>query len=91
MAHLCCNRPQQALEYSTQAASIYDGWDTTYRVMASALAHLGRLDEARVAVSKLLELAPNVTVSGLRERWPLRNKDALEMILDGLSRAGLPE
>jgi len=59
--------------------------------MASALAHLERMDEAAAAVARLLELAPNMTVSGLRERWPLRNKDTLEMILDGLRRAGLPE
>ena len=91
LAHLCCGRPAEALEHANRAESIYDGWDTTYRVMASALAHLGHIDEARVAVGKLLELAPNITVSGLRERWPLRNKDTLEMILDGLSRAGLPE
>ncbi len=91
LAHLCCRRPEEALEHANRAASIYDGWDTTYRVMASALAHLGRMDEARAAVERLLELAPNITVSGLRERWPLRNKETLEMILDGLSRAGLPE
>jgi adenylate cyclase len=91
LAHLCCNRPEEALEYATRSESIYDGWDTTYRVMASALAHLERIDEAAAAVARLLELAPNLTVSGLRERWPLRNKDKLEMILDGLRRAGLPE
>jgi hypothetical protein len=59
--------------------------------MASALAHLERMDEAAAAVTRLLELAPGLTVSGLRERWPLRNKGKLEMILDGLRRAGLPE
>ena len=91
LAHLCCGRPAEAFEYATRAASIYDGWDTTYRVMASALAHLERMDEAAAAVTRLLELAPGLTVSGLRERWPLRNKGKLEMILDGLRRAGLPE
>jgi len=91
LAHLCCGRPAEALEYATRSAGIYGSWDTTYRVMASALAHLERMDEARTAVARLLELAPNITVSGLRERWPLRNKDTLEMILDGLRRAGLPD
>jgi TolB-like protein len=91
LAHLCCGRPEEALEYASRSESIYDGWDTTYRVMASALAHLKRMDEAGAAVARLIELAPNLTVSGLRERWPLRNKDRLEMILDGLRRAGLPE
>jgi len=91
LAHLCCGRYEEALEYATRSESIYDGWDTTYRVMASALAHLERMDEAAAAVTRLCELAPNLTVSGLRERWPLRNKDKLEMILDGLRRAGLPQ
>ena len=49
------------------------------------------MDEARLAVDRLLGLAPNATVSGLRERWPLRNRKVLENILEGLSRAGLPE
>ena len=89
LAHLCCDRPEEAFEYATRSESIYAGWDTTYRIMASALAHLERMDEAAAAVAKLLELAPNLTVSGLRDRWPLRNKDKLEMILDGLRRAGL--
>jgi len=91
LAHLCCDRPEKALEYATRSESIYAGWDTTYRIMASALADLERMDEAAAAVAKLLELAPNLTLSGLRERWPLRNKDRLEMILDGLRRAGLAE
>ena len=90
-AHLSLGRPAEALENATRSASIYDGWDTTYRLMASALVQLGRMEEARGAVLRLLELAPNLTVSGLRERWPLRNKDTLEMILDGLHQAGLPD
>ena len=91
LAYLCKGRPQEALEHATRSASIYDGWDTTYRVMAAALAHLGRMDEANSAVERLLELAPNATVSGLRERWPFRNRDKLEKILQGLRLAGLPE
>jgi TolB-like protein len=91
LAPRCCGRHEEALEYATRSESIYDGWDTTYRVMASALAHLERMEEAAAAVTRLCELAPNLTVSGLRERWPLRNKDKLEMILDGLRRAGLPQ
>ena len=91
LAHLCCGRPAESCEQARHAARIYSGWDTTWRVLASALAQLGRLDEAQEAVAKLLELAPDVTVSGLRERWPLRDKQVLETILDGLRRAGLPE
>jgi pentatricopeptide repeat protein len=70
---------------------MYPDWDTTYRVLASALVQLGRVEEARSAVAKLLELAPNMTVSGLRELWPIRDSETLEMMLDGLKTAGLPD
>jgi TolB-like protein len=91
MSHLVCGRPEAAWEATKRSARIYPGWDTTYRIMAPALVQLGRMDEAREAVAKLRELAPDVSVSRLRERWPLRNKDSLEMMLDGLRVAGLPE
>ena len=32
-----------------------------------------------------------MTVSRLRVLWPIRNPDTLNMILDGLRSAGLPE
>jgi len=60
-------------------------------VGSTSLVQLGRIDEARDAVAKLRELAPDVSVSRLRERWPLRDRDTLNMVLDGLRVAGLPE
>ena len=91
LSHLVLGDPAKAYELTKQSARVYPGWDTTYRIMAPALVQLDRIDEAREAVAKLQELAPNITVSRLRERWPLRNQDTLNMILDGLRTAGLPE
>lgn len=91
LSHLVLGDPVKAYELTKQSARVYPGWDTTYRIMAPALVQLDRIDEARDAVAKLQELAPGVTVSRLRERWPLRNRDTLNMILDGLRAAGLPE
>jgi len=91
MAHLMCDRPAEAFEQSSKAARIYADWDTIYRVMAPALVELGRLDEARAACARLMELAPGITVSRLRERWPMRDRQALDRFLDGLRAAGLPE
>ena len=91
MAHLMCGRPTEACDLATKSARMYAGWDTTYRILAPALVQLGRMDEARSTVAKLLELAPAMTISGLRERWPIRDKETLNAILDGLRIAGLPE
>ena len=91
LGNLLCGRPAEASEYARQSARIYADWDTTYRVLGAAEAELGRLDEARAAVGKLRRLAPNITLSHLRERWPIRNREKLESILDALRVAGLPE
>ena len=91
MAHLMCGRPTEACDLATKSARMYAGWDTTYRILAPALVQLGRMDEARSAVAKLLELAPTMTISGLRARWPIRDTETLNAILDGLRIAGLPE
>lgn len=91
MSHLMLGRPAEAWEATKRSARIYAGWDTTYRIMAPALVQLGRMEEAREAVAKLRELAPDISVSRLRERWPVRNQDNLNMMLDGLRAAGLPE
>jgi adenylate cyclase len=91
MAHLMCGRPAEAYDQSAKAARIYADWDTIYRVMAPALVELGRMDEARAAAARLVELAPGMTISRLRERWPMRDRQALNRFLDGLRAAGLPE
>ena len=91
LAHLMCDRPAEALEMAARSAQIYPDWDTTWRVQAAALMQLGREQDARGAVARLLELAPDLTISGLRERWPIRDTGALEKILESLQRAGLPE
>ena len=91
LAHLMCDRPAEAREMAERSAQIYPGWDTTWRVLGSANIRLGREDEAHSAVARLLELAQNATLSGLRERWPIRDTRKLERILEDLRHAGLPE
>jgi len=91
MGHLFCGRPDEAYELAKKSARMYPDWDTTYWAMVPALTQLGRVEEARSAVSKLRELSPAVTVSRLRELLSYRDPEALDMILDGMTIAGLPE
>jgi len=91
IAHLFCGRPAEAYELATKSARMYPDWDTTYWAMIPALMQLGRVAEARSAVSKLLELSPSATVSRYRELLPIRNPEYLNIMLDGMAAAGLPE
>jgi TolB-like protein/tetratricopeptide (TPR) repeat protein len=61
--------------------------------LAAALGQLGRTNEALTAVEELRRRRPGLTVRDVRS-WPhnrSRSDEALEHLLDGLRRAGLPE
>jgi TolB-like protein/class 3 adenylate cyclase len=91
LSHLFCGRPAEAHELARKSARMYAEWDSTYWALIPALVQLGRIDEARSTVSKFLELSPNATVTRLGELLPIRNPDYLNLILDGMAKAGLPE
>jgi adenylate cyclase len=91
VSHLFRGRPLEAYDLARKSARMYADWDSTYWALIPALVQLGRIDEARSTIVKFLELSPNATVNRLREILPIRNPDSLNMILDGMASAGLPE
>jgi len=90
-AQLFGGRPAEALDLAERSASLNPDWDSTYWGLIPAYVQLDRLPEARAALSKFLSLAPGMTVSGLRQLLPIRNPASLELVLDGLRKAGLPD
>jgi hypothetical protein len=58
--------------------------------LAAVCGHLGRSDEAKKAVSKILSLSPGTTISRIR-KLPIQDEARLAILLDGLRKAGLPE
>ena len=69
----------------------------THRLtLAAALAHLGRLDEARSAVNAGLALNPTYSISRARAARTAVSDDPthlaqLETYFDGMRKAGVPE
>ena len=61
------------------------------RVKVAANAHLGRLDEARVELSRMLAINPKLTIAGYREYAHYMAPEVLELYVAGLRLAGLPE
>jgi adenylate cyclase len=60
-------------------------------VLAAALAHLDRIEEARAAVDAALDELPDLTQAYLEKALPTKQPDGLAPYLDGLRKAGLPE
>jgi tetratricopeptide (TPR) repeat protein len=81
----------EAIRWGEQAVEGNPHYVTSYRALATALAHAGRVDEARSLVSRLQVLIPDLSLSNLAEVTVFKQSGGLDLILDGLRRAGVPE
>jgi TolB-like protein/class 3 adenylate cyclase len=87
---------EQAVSWCRRAIEANRNYPEAHFHLASALARLGRLDEARSAVTAGLALNPSFTVSRARINWTALSDDPthpqqLAPIFEGLRAAGLPE
>jgi TolB-like protein/class 3 adenylate cyclase/Tfp pilus assembly protein PilF len=87
---------EQAVAWCRRAIEANRNYPLPHFVLGVALAHLGRLDEARSAVKAGLALNPAFAVSRARALWAAMSDDPTylaqrETILDGLRKAGVPE
>lgn len=63
-------------------------WPPTYWMLAAAYAHLGRLDEARAVLQRLLEFAPYTSLAGVSIVGQ-RSDGRFDVLIEGLRKAGL--
>ena len=89
-------RYEEAVAWCRRTIEANRNYPVAYFQLAAALAHLGRLDEARSAVKAGLVLDPTFTVSRARAARTERSADPtylaqLELNLDGMRKAGVPE
>jgi TolB-like protein len=62
-----------------------------YKPLIASLGHLGRRDEARPYVDKLLSLEPTFTVEHFGRRYPFKRDEDRRRYMEGLRLAGIPE
>ncbi|HEV2334488.1 MAG TPA: adenylate/guanylate cyclase domain-containing protein [Stellaceae bacterium] len=92
LAHLGARRFQQSLEWADRALHDQPRLNPAMRLKIAALAHLGRLDEARGELARLLAFQPGLTIAGWRAfTTPGAAPEIVELWAEGLRRAGLPE
>jgi adenylate cyclase len=59
--------------------------------LAATYAMMGRLDEAKACVAKVLEIEPKTSVEEYRKSQLYKDPKYTEQFLEALRRAGLPE
>jgi len=91
IVHLSARHFEQAIEWADHALHEQRRLVAAMRVKVVANAHLGRLDEARAELSRVLAIDPRLTIAGFREFAHFMAPEVLELYVTGLRVAGLPE
>jgi adenylate cyclase len=91
MAHFVAGRYLEATQWARKSVQRKPIWRTGHAVLASSLAHLNRLEEAKAAVGDYLENIPGATISKLLENFLFPDPKYPRLLAEGLRKAGLPE
>ena len=91
-AHIAARRFEEAIEWADRALHDQPRFTVAVRAKVVANAHLGRLDEARAELGRMLALYPGLTIAAWRAfaATPFA-PELVELYLTGLRLAGLPE
>ena len=90
VANLLAGKYETAATLLRQRILMAPRTDFSRAVLASALGHLGEIEEARLVWRELMEINPQYTFKNHYARQPFANQDDVRRIADGLDRAGLP-
>ncbi len=90
-AHFVAGRYDEAVAWAEKSLRERPEVPAPQRLLATSLAHLDRLDEAREAFARVLKITPHVSAKGIQGAIHFGRPEDLERYLDGLRKAGLPE
>lgn len=90
LALIQLQRDEGAVQAGQRAVQLNPRWSTSWRALAAALALAGRLNEAKEATRRLLDLDSTCSISAVAARYGLSDQASVRYF-DGLRKAGLPE
>jgi adenylate cyclase len=91
-AHLAAGQYEAAVEWADRSLRQFPRYTPTNRYKVIALAHLGRIAEARAALERELELRPGLTIAAVKGMYAATlAPELLAVFVEGYRKAGLPE
>ena len=89
MAYLLAGKYETAVTLFRERIVLVPRTDFSRAPLASALGHLGEIDEARRIWRELMEINPKYSFSEHFGRLPFQRQEDVQRIVDGLAKAGL--
>jgi tetratricopeptide (TPR) repeat protein len=91
-AHMVAGRYEEALDWTERTLREEPGYRGALVTKTIACAHLNRTEEARAALSQLIEAQPGLTIGRYMVFWSRAfSPELMAISLTGLRKAGLPE
>jgi len=93
LAHLCAGRYEAAAEWADRSLREQSRSSLVVRYKLAACAYLGRIEEVREWLERLLELEPGLTITQWKASHPAQSisPGVVAILEEGLRKAGLPE
>ena len=89
MAYLLAGKYETAVAVLRERILLVPGTDFSRVLLASALGHLGEVDEARRIWQELKDINPKYSFSEHFARQPFKKEEDVQRIAEGLAKAGL--
>ena len=90
MAYLLAGKYETAASHFRERIRLVPRTDFSRAPLASALGHLGEIDEAKRIWRELMEINPKYSFSEHFGRLPFNRQEDVQRVIDGLAKAGLP-
>jgi adenylate cyclase len=91
LSYLLAGKYETSAALLRQRISLVPDTDFSRVLLASALGHLGELDEARRVWRQVKEVNPKYVFREHIGRQPFKHPEDVQRIIDGLAKAGLPD
>jgi len=91
VAYTFAGEYEKAVETGRTIVKTNPAFVNGYKPLIASLGHLGRAEEAKPYVDKLLALEPNFTVERFGQVYPIKYDSDREHYMKGLRLAGVPE
>ncbi|HZQ00163.1 MAG TPA: adenylate/guanylate cyclase domain-containing protein [Reyranella sp.] len=90
-ANFFLRRYDEAMSWAQRVLSHRPHAMAAWLALAIAQSQSGRTEEARATMAQVLRVVPDFHVAKARERAPYRRSEDVDLMLEGLRLAGLPE
>lgn len=91
MSHLFAGRFDLACSWAEIAHTNLPSFMMTAAILAAGHALAGRVEQSQSAMQQLRTLGPELRMSNVADWLPIRRKQDLALLKEGLSKAGLPQ